>query len=286
MTRSPATRILRAFHPRTHYHMGTAATRVALFIDIETTGLDRHTDTIIELSAIRFHYAPDTAAIYNLEPPLHALEDPGHPLAPEIAALTGLTAASLAGHRIDEAAVDAALRDVSLVIAHNARFDRPLVERRLPAFQKLPWACSMADVPWHTFGFTSLSLEYLLMKHCREYFDEAHRAQSDCYAGIHILATPTTTGERPFALLLKAASIPTVRLWAVGASYVHKDRLRTRRYRWYPGDHRRPKAWYRDLRPDAVDAECDWLHQHVYGGHRGQIAFDHFDARDRYSARA
>jgi DNA polymerase-3 subunit epsilon len=282
---TPATRTLHEFAPRTRYHeVADAPTRVALFVDIETTGLDPHSDTIIELCAVRFHYSPESAHIYHLDPPLHALEDPRRPLPPPITTLTGLTSAALAGRRIDEAAVDDALRDVSLVVTHNARFDRPMLERRLPAFAKFPWACSMADVPWHALGFTSLNLECLLMKHCGEFYGP-HHAQSDCYAGIHILATPTATGQLPFALLLHSAATPTVRLWAMGSPFTRKDRLRTRHYRWHPGDHRRPKAWYRDLRPDAVDAECDWLRHHIYTDRPGHIAFDHFDARDRYSAR-
>jgi DNA polymerase III subunit epsilon len=280
------TRILHEFHPRLHYHTGTAgATHVALFADIETTGLDHHTDTIIELSAIRFHYSRQPPAIDHLDPPFHALEDPRRPLPPFITALTGLTSATLAGHHIDDAAVTDLLRDVSLVVSHNARFDRPLLERRLPAFASFPWACSMADVPWRTLGFPSVNLECLLMKHCGEFFDP-HHAQSDCYAGIHILATPTAAGDNPFALLLTAATTPTVRVWAVGSPFTLKDRLRTRTYRWYPGDLHRPKAWYRDLPPDAVDAECDWLHEHIYDGRRAHITFDHVDAHDRYSARA
>src|ERR1700722_11538691 len=280
------TRILHEFEPRTHYN-GCAddeATHVALFVDIETTGLDHHTDTIIEFAAIRVHYAAATATICNLDMPLHALEDPGQPLPPAITALTGHTSASLAGHQIDDAAVADAVRDVSLVIAHNARFDRPLVERRLPVFATLPWACSMADVPWRALGFGSLNLECLLMKHCGEFYD-AHLAVSDCYAGIHILATPTAGGDRPFAWLLDAAATPTVRIWAVESPFILKDRLRARNYNWSPGDHRRPKAWYRDVHPDIVEAECDWLRQNIYADRPGRIPFGHFDARDRYSTR-
>lgn len=283
--RVPATRLLHEFRPRHRYHTGDAATRVALYTDIETTGLDPHTDAIIEFAAVRFHYNPDTAAIYELDPPIHGLEDPHQPVPPAITALTGLTNTALAGHRIDDEAVTVALRDVSLVVSHNARFDRQRLERRFPLFAKYPWACSMSDVPWKSLGFSSLNLECLLMKHCREFYD-AHHAQADCYAGIHLLATPANGGERPLALLLHAAFTPTVRVWAVGSPLVLKDRLRARNYRWYPGDHRRPKAWFLDLAPDAVDAECEWLRQHIYAGTPGHIAFDHFDAYDRYSNRA
>ena len=101
-----------------------------------------------------------------------------------------------------------------------------------------------------------------------------------------LLATPFASGDRPLGLLLNAAATPTVRVWAVGASITMKDILRRRGYAWHPGDMRRPKAWYRDLPPTAVDSECGWLRHNVYSGRQGHIAFYHFDARDRYSARA
>ena len=82
-----------------------------------------------------------------------------------------------------------------------------------------------------------------------------------------------------------AAATPTIRVWAVASPITVRDTLRLRGYTWYPGDHRRPKAWYRDLPPAAVDAECAWLREHIYAGRPGHIAFDHFDARDRYSNR-
>jgi DNA polymerase III subunit epsilon len=243
--RVPATRLLYEFRPRTRYHLGDTTTRVALYVDIDATGA----------AAIRFHYSPDTATIYALDTPLQAF---------------------------DHATVAATLRDVSVVISHNARLSRPRFERRLPIFAKYPWACSMHDIPWKAYGFPSANLECLLIKHCREYYD-SHHAESDCYAGIHLLATPLASGDRPLALLLNAAATPTVRVWAMGLPITLKDILRVRGYAW--GDRHRPKAWYRDLTPAAVDDECTWLRQHVYTGRPGHIAFDHFDARDRYSAR-
>lgn len=255
----PATRLLFEFHPRTRYHVGDAATRVALYVGIATTGLDRHTDTVTELAAVRFHYSPDTAAIYQLDTPLQT-------------------------QTIDDAAVATTLRDVTVVICHNARFARPRVERQLPIFARYPWACLTHDIPWKAHGFPSPNLECLLIKHCREYY-EAHSTEVDCYVGIHLLATPLASGDRPLALLLNAATTPSVRVWAVGAPITLKDTLRARGYAWHPGDHRHPKSWYRDLPPSAVDAECSWLREHIYTGRPGHIAFDHFDARDRYSIR-
>jgi hypothetical protein len=158
----PRTRLLHEFHPRARYHIGEADTRAALYVGVDT-----------ELAAVRFHYCPETAAIYQLDPPLPAFNI----------------------HT---------LRNVTLVVSHNAAVDRPRLERELPILARFPWACSMTDIPWLARGFSSATLECLLIKHCREYYD-ARRVLMDCYIGIHLLATPLTTGERPLAFLLSAA---------------------------------------------------------------------------------
>ena len=56
------------------------------------------------------------------------------PIPPKITKITGITDAMVAGHRIDDRAVNDLLGRVVLVIAHNADFDRRFLERRLPAF--------------------------------------------------------------------------------------------------------------------------------------------------------
>jgi DNA polymerase-3 subunit epsilon len=45
--------------------------------------------------------------------------------------------------------VAALMKDVQVVIAHNAKFDRPFVEGRWPLFQHLNWACSINDINDH-----------------------------------------------------------------------------------------------------------------------------------------
>jgi hypothetical protein len=44
------------------------------------------------------------------------------------------------GKQIDDTQVNALLKNVVVVIAHNAAFDRPFVEARWPIFETLNWA--------------------------------------------------------------------------------------------------------------------------------------------------
>ncbi len=284
---SPDYHVLRRFDPpRTYAEPGPddGPVYTALSLDVETTGMNARADAIIQLSIVPFTYGPESGRIFAAGDALTWFEDPGRPIPPEIVELTGITDADVAGQRIDDAAVGAALASASLVIAHNAEFDRPFTERRLPAFRDKPWACSVRDVRWRQTGLSSSSLEYLLMKRCACFYG-AHRADQDARAVVHLLATPLDDGTLPMRLLLDSARRGTVRIWAEGSPIETKDLLKARRYRWNPGSDGRPKAWYRDLPPADRDAELDWLAANVFGGRRPKLRVDELDARQRYSDR-
>ncbi|MDE3054156.1 MAG: 3'-5' exonuclease, partial [Gemmatimonadota bacterium] len=245
---SPDYHVLRRFDPPRRYAGPAAAgesVRTALSLDVETTGMNPRADAVIQLSIVPFTYAPESGRIFEAGDARTWFEDPGRPIPPEIVALTGISDADVAGQRIDDAAVAEALASASLVIAHNADFDRPFTERRLPAFRDKPWACSIRDVRWRQAGFSSSSLEYLLMKRCACFYG-AHRADQDARAVVHLLATPFDDGALPMRHLLDSARRGTVRVWAEGSPIETKDLLKARRYRWNPGGDGRPKAWYLD----------------------------------------
>jgi DNA polymerase-3 subunit epsilon len=258
---------------------------MAVALDVETTGLDPRADAIIQLAVVAFEYSAETGRIFAVSEPLTSFEDPGRPIPADVVKLTGISDADVAGTRIDDRAVETLVRSGSLVLAHNAAFDRPFLERRLAVFTELAWGCSVADVPWRALGYASSSLECLLMEHCGVFYD-AHRADSDALAMVHLLATPLDSGDLPLKLLLQSARKRTLRLWAVGAPFDAKDALKARRYRWNPGDDKRPKAWYRDVREDDLAAEERWLSETVYGGASGKWKVEVIDARTRYSDRS
>jgi len=83
------------------------------------------------------------------------LEDPGVPIPPESTAIHGIADEMVRGQRLDESAIESLLDGVGVVIAHNAGFDRPFVERRLSGFESLAWGCSLREVPWESVGIGS-----------------------------------------------------------------------------------------------------------------------------------
>ena len=282
LTASGQYRVLRRFARRERYEADPgAATRTAVFVDVETTGRDTERDAIIELAVVPFEYDPGDGRIFAVGPAVEFLEDPGRPIPEEVVAMTGITDEMVGGRRIDDAAVEAALGSAVLAIAHNAAFDRAFVARRLPVFARMHWACSQREVPWHLHGCGGTKLEYLLIKSCAEYFD-AHRAAEDCYAGIHLLATPTCNGARPMKLLLDSAR-RTVRLTAMNSEFEVNSALKARGYRWEKGARGRAKGWWIDVVREDAQAECEWLREVVYGGGAANIRRERVTAVERWA---
>ena len=89
------------------------------------------------------------------------LEDPGMPIPAESTKIHGITDDMVIGKKIIDADIETLLADVSLVIAHNATFDRGIVEARLPIFQEKAWGCSFAQIPWKNEGISSAALEFI-----------------------------------------------------------------------------------------------------------------------------
>ena len=71
--------------------------------------------------------------------------------------MTGLTDDDVHGEGIGVERARALIDRSGLVVAHNARFERPFVERVLPAARVRPWACTRA-VPRNFGGLLVLWL--------------------------------------------------------------------------------------------------------------------------------
>lgn len=252
----------------------------AFFVDVETTGLDAREEAIIQFCGVPFDFAPASGRIHRVYPAIVGFEDPGKPIPPFITEKTGITDAMVAGQQLDERAILAALGETVLVIAHNAAFDRRFVEKRIPLFADRHWACSMADIPWDAKGIDSPKLEFLLYKHARVFYD-AHRADEDCYAGIHLLATPFADGVLPMQLLLETARRPICRIDATNAPIEQKDVLKSRGYRWNPTR----RVWWRVIAESESADEVTWLRADVYLRADAAPSVERIDLKRRFIER-
>lgn len=281
-------RVLRRFEPQRIYNEVEASRKWelkrALFVDVETTSLDNAHCSIIELGAALFSFDVD-GTIYEVERVVSALEDPGFPIPQDVTELTGITDADVAGRKINDEEVNALAAVADLVIAFNAEYDRPVLERRFPAFIANHWACAMEEVPWVKFGAHGRKLDYLAGEVLR-LFHEAHRAVDDCLMGVHLLAVPRREERSPFHFLVESVRTPRLRVWAIDSPFAKKELLKTQKYRWSDGKDGRRKGWWKDVPKDGLDAERAFLANEVYESDRPNLYVAKVSARDRYSRRA
>lgn len=277
----PDYRVLRRLTPHIMFPAASGLTLRVLVLDTETTGLHASRDKVIELAMLAFDLDLATGQPAGLLEVYDGLEDPGAPLSLEVQQLTGIRDDMLRGQRLDEARIAQLLAGAQLVIAHNAAFDRPFVEARLPAFAQLDWACSFADIDWKRQGRDSAKLSALAMQ--LGLFYDAHRAEMDCHALLAVLRPPLPLGQRNGLLhLAEAAGRPSYRLQATGAPFEAKELLKARNYRW-DGNLR---VWFTPLKDEpALLAEAQWLKALVYEGRPARVQVEQLDARQRYSGR-
>lgn len=226
--------------------------RQALVIDTETTSLDVATGRIIQIAAcpVTFDRRARVVAIGNTK---SWLEDPGQPLTPEIAKLTGLSDDDLRGQRIDDAIVTSMIADSSVLIAHNASFDRTWWEKRFPLACEKAWACSMREVDWRGHGYEGRSLGALLNQ--AGWFNARHRADADVDALVALLTVSLPIGYSVCTEMLLTAAKPTARISATRAPFEVKDKLRQRGYRWCAPE----RVWQIEVPVATQDVEIAWL---------------------------
>jgi DNA polymerase-3 subunit epsilon len=264
--------------------------RVGVVLDTETTGLDTGRDKIIELGLIAFEYDAGTGLIYRILHSYDGFEDPGQPLQDIVKQITGITDEMVAGQHLDDDEINVWLEKADLIIAHNAAFDRQMLERRLPKSGKANWACTFNDIDWQDEGIASLKLDYIAYK--LGFFFDGHRAVNDAQATLHLLtkALPES-GKLAMAMLLGHAREKSRRFFAIRAPFEKKDALKERGYRWLAdfvySDHGKQKkgVWSIAVGESDIEAEQQWLTETVYTGKAPMFTFKDVSAADRYSIR-
>ena len=201
--------------------------RWVAILDTETTGFEPD-DRVLELAIVRCGIDA-SGNLCSVDEMLDEFNDPGFEIPAEVGALTGITNDMVRGKRVDSAKVEHILRGDPVIVAHNARFDRPFFEKLFPD-DGHKWACSMAYYDWQGRGFSGKGLSYLMQQ--EGFFFDAHRAYMDCLAVAFMLhRVPESLNE-----ILK----PRVKVTAAGSPYEVKDILKGRGYKW----NNDRKEWY------------------------------------------
>lgn len=250
-------------------------------VDTETTGVNPDQDAIIELGMVLFEFDPETGLAYRVLGVFDELEDPGFPISAESTAVHGISDDMVAGKKINDDAVAKFLEDVSIVIAHNAKFDRVFLEKRLPVFESLPWACSFAQINWSGEGVGSAKLDYIAYQY--GFFYDAHRAEIDCFALLEILQKQLPKSKQLILkTLLLALHQKSYTISALGSPFESKDILKAKGYRWN-GDK---KCWHNTLTgDDAIKSEVSWLKANIYDGRPAKVEIEVLNCLTRFSNR-
>lgn len=238
---------------------------VCAVLDVETTGLDHREDAIIQMALRRFRFDRD-GVITRIGGSFSWYEDPRRPIPSGIARLTGITDGAVAGKCLPDDDVVWALRNATIVVAHNAAFDRKWIERRFPDAAQLPWACSMMDVDWDARGFDGRKLGFLGVQ-CGFFYD-AHRAEADVDAVVALLGQRFGDGRTALSVMMENACADSWIVRAEGAAFSAKERLRARGYRWDQGR----RVWAREVRDAERLAEEVWLAANVYAAEARPLA--------------
>jgi len=277
----PDYKVLRRLVPQGDWGAVPASgTQRVIVLDTETTGLDAKNERIIELAMLSV--LVDTATGQPVGPvtTYESFEDPGKPIPAAITEITGIDDSMVRGQSIDDERVAELVQAADLIVAHNAGFDRPFVEARLPVFATRAWNCSFAGIDWKGQGSGSAKLEFLA--HERGWFYDAHRALVDCHALLQVLAAPLKDGRSGLQQLLQGASATRYKLRATGAPFDAKDALKARGYRW---DNEGRVWWTSLMGQDALQAEAQWLKAHAYNGRSARVLVEAQTALVQFSVR-
>lgn len=216
----------------------------AVILDTETTGMNAASDRIIELGLLRCSYSFNRRVLLSIDRYYDEFEDPGRAIPLEVQELTGISDEMVRGHKFDDEICAQMLSDRPLVIAHNARFDRPFFDRRFPLMTNLGWACSLSGINWDAIGSSGKKLEYL--NQSRGWFYDAHRAYVDCLALVWLLHLE----PEAFDMLIETALACQYRLNAWQSPFRIKDDLKAQGFS-FDGLH---KVWYKNF-SKAEDAQ-------------------------------
>lgn len=242
-------------------------------LDFETTGFTAGTDEVIEVGLVQVAYSPSLERITEIIEITSQLECPKQTISELITSITGISNEMVAGKRIDNAHVARIVNSSSVLIAHNAQFDRAFFDIRFPDMADRLWACGVKDIDWRAHGFESAKLEYLLLKN--GYFYDGHRAATDCLAMVQLFeSVPNALPE-----LLANAQKASFKILAKGVSYADREVVKKRGYRW-DGDNRH---WWTIVSEDAYAEETAFLNA-LCGTAAAKNVFEKISSSSRYIA--
>ena len=277
-------KLIRKLHlPQKYNDASSEEVKKGIVLDVEATGLSIGYDDVIQLALLPFEYEVSSGKIINInkDKAFNGMREPRVPISEEASLITGITNEMVLNKTIDSKSVEKIINETDLVIAHNASYDRPMVEQHWDCFKNVSWACTFKSINWLEEGFSSAKLELLGINY--GWFYEGHDAFNDCEACLALLSeTLPNRNTTVFSMLREYAAKPTYLIRAIDAPYDKRTILRRKGYRWRPADLVNGKVWWTEIAD--YEEEINWLHKEIYK-REINIPIKKITALNRYSDR-
>lgn len=244
-------------------------------LDTETTGLDHQNDEIIEIAIRKWIYHKrDHYLIKPVEEYSELNEPVRNEISEAITEITGITKEDVKGKKIDWSVVSRLIGESDFVLAHNAGFDRPMIEAvtgvKEVSTSKI-WTCSFKQVDWSKMGFPSAKQELLSIFH--GFYYSGHRALTDIDALANLLLQGDYLKD-----ILADAKTKQVRVDCVQAPFDSKDILKASGYSWNSSS----RFWTRLVSESELEEIKTFLTNDIYPQGRMIAKFTPIDLRDRF----
>ncbi|MGI8547334.1 MAG: hypothetical protein ACR2M1_08360 [Gemmatimonadaceae bacterium] len=235
-----------------------------LLVDAQAGGIDAEHAPLLEIGALPVTIGRADGHVYRVGRPCVMFDDPGSPVPDAVVRRTGITDRMVRGHKLSPSPFATMIAQADAVVAFNAAFDRPLLERYVPEFADIPWLCAYSEIDWTAHGLLDGSLESLCARHACLYLP-VRRSVAHIDAMLDLVTTPWHDGALPIVSLFDAAKKMRALVWAPNPRFEANDALRDRQYRFHQSKSL-GRGWYAYVAPSAIRDELTWLAQTIYGG--------------------
>jgi DNA polymerase III subunit epsilon len=209
--------------------------KIAVAIDVETTGTDKNKDDVIEIGVRVFYFSPVSGKILGLGESFSSLNEPQKNIDSLITKITGISNSEVKNQHADWGKVSSILNSANLIVAHNARFDRNFIDKYCKYSTKPVWACSMSQVEWAQHNLPTTNLVLLSAYH--GYFTNAHRALVDAEMVIKVLSL----NPKYLLELYENAHVMRSMIEVSNTQFEQRTKLTKIGFRWNP----MKKIWYK-----------------------------------------
>src|SRR6056300_371698 len=133
-------KLIRKLHlPKKYNDPSSGEIKKGIVIDVEATGLSIGHDDVIQLALLPFEYEIPSGKILSIkkEESFNGLREPRIPITKEASLITGITNEMVKNKNINHEDIEKVVNNVDLIIAHNASYDRQMLEQHWECFKNI-----------------------------------------------------------------------------------------------------------------------------------------------------